>query len=144
MGHSRPLFLYFRLFNAIYSKHMFNIIFCRWQDSNLRPLVSEETALPTEPLTISNNFDCTFWSNIFKLTRLTVDTNRAALTWPTFCRCRRRPSRGQIQPQLRSNRNSNFTKSVLFIFRMVEGCDSHQANTKPPYTFIPRLPLINT
>ena len=27
----------------------FNIIFCRWLDLNLRPLVSEVTALPTEP-----------------------------------------------------------------------------------------------
>ena len=46
MGHSRPLFLYFRLFN-------FNVQFvdkvCRCWDSNHGSLVSEATALPTEP-----------------------------------------------------------------------------------------------
>ena len=41
MGHSRPLFLYFRLFNTVESK-MFNIIFCRWLDSNLGPLVGSD------------------------------------------------------------------------------------------------------
>ena len=53
MGHSRPLFLYFRLFNtqltvnkcSIYRK----IIFCRWLDSNRGHLVSEAAALPTQP-----------------------------------------------------------------------------------------------
>ena len=41
-------FLYFRLFNTVDSKQMFNK-FCRWLDSNRGPLVLEATALPTEP-----------------------------------------------------------------------------------------------
>ena len=49
MGHSRPLFLYFYLFNTVDSKQTFGK-FCRWLDSNRgSPLVSEATALPTEP-----------------------------------------------------------------------------------------------
>ena len=40
MGHSQPLFLYFRLFNTVESK-MVNINFCRWLDSNCRPLKLE-------------------------------------------------------------------------------------------------------
>ena len=39
-GHSRPLFLYFRLFNTVDSKQMFNIKVCRWLDSNRGLLVS--------------------------------------------------------------------------------------------------------
>ena len=41
-------FLYFRLYNTADSKQMLNK-FCRWLDSNRGPLVSEATALPTEP-----------------------------------------------------------------------------------------------
>ena len=51
MGHSRPLFLYFRLFNTqltVY-KSLVLLNFCRWLDLNRGPLVSEVTALPTEP-----------------------------------------------------------------------------------------------
>ena len=48
MGHFRPLFLYFRLFDTVDSKQMFNK-FCQWLDLNRGPLVSEATALPTEP-----------------------------------------------------------------------------------------------
>ena len=48
MGHSQPLFLYFRLFNTVDSK-MFNINFSQCRDSNCRPLDLEATALPTEP-----------------------------------------------------------------------------------------------
>ena len=55
MGHSKPLFLYFRLFNSkpfIYKLYW-------WQDSNKGPLVSEETTLPTElqPLQCLHRFD---------------------------------------------------------------------------------------
>ena len=43
----------FSLFSSfqytIDSTQMFNINFCRWLDSNHRPLLSEATALPTEP-----------------------------------------------------------------------------------------------
>ena len=39
-GHSRPLFLYFRLFNTVDSKQMFNIKDCRWLDSIRGSLVS--------------------------------------------------------------------------------------------------------
>ena len=49
MGHSRPLFLYFRLYNTQLTVNKCSIIFCRWLDSNRRPLVSEAAALPTEP-----------------------------------------------------------------------------------------------
>ena len=42
-GHSRPLFIYFRLFNTA------QYFFCQWLDSNRRPLALEVTALPTEP-----------------------------------------------------------------------------------------------
>ena len=51
MGHSRPLFLYFHLFNPQLTgnKCSIYIIFCQWLDSNRGPLVSEATALPTEP-----------------------------------------------------------------------------------------------
>ena len=53
MGNPRPLFLYFRLFNTQLTVNKCSIyiyiIFCRWLDSNRGPLVSEATALPTEP-----------------------------------------------------------------------------------------------
>ena len=51
MGHSRPLFLYFRLFktHVTVNKCSIYINFCRWLDSNRGSLVSEATALPTEP-----------------------------------------------------------------------------------------------
>ena len=42
-------FVYFRLFNTVASTQMFHIKVCRWLDSNRGPLVSEATALPTEP-----------------------------------------------------------------------------------------------
>ena len=41
-------FVYFCLFITVDSKQMFNK-FCRWLDSNCGHLVSEATALPTEP-----------------------------------------------------------------------------------------------
>ena len=44
MGHSGPLFLYFRLF-----VNMIVIKSCRWLDSNCGLLVLEATALPSEP-----------------------------------------------------------------------------------------------
>ena len=51
MGHSRPLFLYFRLFNTQLTAHKCSILinFCRWLASNRGPLESKATALPTEP-----------------------------------------------------------------------------------------------
>ena len=44
-------FLYFRLFNTQLRVYKCSILinFCRWLDSNRGPLVSEATALPTEP-----------------------------------------------------------------------------------------------
>ena len=53
MGHYRPLFLYFRLFNTVDSRQMFHIKVCRWLDLNCGPPVSEATALPTEPQPLS-------------------------------------------------------------------------------------------
>ena len=49
MGHSQSLFLYFRLFNTLEIKQMFNIKICQGLDSNCGPLGSEATTLPTEP-----------------------------------------------------------------------------------------------
>ena len=42
-------YLYFHLFNTVDNKQMFYIKVCRWLDSNRGPLVSDVTALPTEP-----------------------------------------------------------------------------------------------
>ena len=48
MGHSRPLLLYFRLFNTFDSNIIGNTYkVCQWLDSNRVYLVSEATALPT-------------------------------------------------------------------------------------------------
>ena len=55
MGYSRPLFLYFHLYNSVDSK-MFNINFCRWVDSDRRPLELEATTLPTEPQPLTTKF----------------------------------------------------------------------------------------
>ena len=49
MCHSRPIFLYFRLFNSVDIKRMFNVNFWQWLDSNCGSLVLEATTLPTEP-----------------------------------------------------------------------------------------------
>ena len=43
-----PVLFFFIFFN-IYQQKMFHIKNCWWLDSNCRPLVSEVTALPTEP-----------------------------------------------------------------------------------------------
>ena len=58
MGHSRPLLLYFRLFD---------IIFCWWLDSNCVPLDLEATTLPTEPqpLPFISFFNSSFFSLSF-------------------------------------------------------------------------------
>ena len=53
MGHSQPLFLYFRLSHTADSKQMFHIKVCRCLHSNCGPLVSEATALPAEPQPLS-------------------------------------------------------------------------------------------
>ena len=55
MGHSRPLSLYYRLFNAGNIKQMIKYKFCQLLDSNRGPLVSEATTLLTEaqPLPIA-------------------------------------------------------------------------------------------
>ena len=71
IGHSRPLFLYFRLFNTVDSK-MFNIIFCRWRDLNRGPLELEVTALPTEPPPLPNLNSCFHSINCLVPARLLV------------------------------------------------------------------------
>ena len=50
------LFFYFRLFNTQLTANKCSIFinFCRWLDSNRRPLVLEATALPTEPQPLPN------------------------------------------------------------------------------------------
>ena len=57
MGHSRPLFLYFRLFNIVDSK-MLNIMFCWWLNLNREPLELEVTTLPTEPQPLPPSTNC--------------------------------------------------------------------------------------
>ena len=69
MGHSRPLFLYFRLFDKQLTINMFNKS-CQVQDSNPGPLESEATALSTVPQALpklcSVSNDC---NNSGKMTR---------------------------------------------------------------------------
>ena len=48
LGHSRSLFSLFSSFLQL-TVNMFIVKSCWWLDSNRRPLVSEPTALPTEP-----------------------------------------------------------------------------------------------
>ena len=48
MGHSRPLSSLFLPFQHL-TVNILIIKFCRWLNSNCRPLVSKATALPTEP-----------------------------------------------------------------------------------------------
>ena len=56
IGHSRPLFLYFRLFyKQVNRKNWFNEI-CRWLDSNRGPMVSVVTALAIEPQPLAGHF----------------------------------------------------------------------------------------
>ena len=56
MGHSRPLFLYFRLVNTVDSKQIKCPIqkFAKWLDSKREPLVLEVTAPPTVPQPLPN------------------------------------------------------------------------------------------
>ena len=56
MGHSRPLFLYFRLVNTVDSKQIKCPIqkFAKWLDYKREPLVLEETAPPTVPQPLPN------------------------------------------------------------------------------------------
>ena len=50
MGHSRPLFLYFRIFKiTVDNKQTIYTKICRWLDLNYQSLVLEATAMPTEP-----------------------------------------------------------------------------------------------
>ena len=67
---SFSLFLSFQY--TVDSKQMFNLYinFCRWLDLNHRPLVSEATALPTQPQTLPSLSDC-LYSNILRNTALT-------------------------------------------------------------------------
>ena len=67
MGHPRPLSLYFRLFN-LYVQLVDKV--CRCWDSNRGSLVSEATALPTEPPPLpihlcvcSNKYNTSFYSS---------------------------------------------------------------------------------
>ena len=57
-------FFIFRLFNTqliVYNNCSILINFCRWLDSNRGPLVSEATALPTEPQPLPKSINVTFW-----------------------------------------------------------------------------------
>ena len=51
-----PRFLYFRLFITVDGIQMFYINICQWLDSNRGPVVSEATALPTEPQPLPKKF----------------------------------------------------------------------------------------
>ena len=53
-------FFIFHLFNTqltVYNNCSILINFCRWLDSNRRPLVSKATALPTEPQPLHENLN---------------------------------------------------------------------------------------
>ena len=54
-GHSRSLFSYFHLFNTVDSQKMFILNF-KWFDANRKHLVSEATALATEPQPVQSLF----------------------------------------------------------------------------------------
>ena len=54
MGHSWPLFLYFRLFNTVDSKLIFYMNVLWWLDKYREPLVLEATSLPNEPQPLPN------------------------------------------------------------------------------------------
>ena len=64
VGHSRPLFIYFRLFITVDNKQMLNK-FCGWLESNRGPLVSKATALPTEPQPLPWWKSCTYLPTSF-------------------------------------------------------------------------------
>ena len=49
MSHSRPLFLYYRLFWIVIDRYTLELFHCRCRDSNHGSLVSKVTALPTAP-----------------------------------------------------------------------------------------------
>ena len=49
MGHFRPIFLYFRLYNTADNKQMFYIKVCKWLDMIQGPQVLEATVPPNEP-----------------------------------------------------------------------------------------------
>ena len=106
MGHSRPLFLYFRLFNTQLTVNKCSILinFCRWLDSNRGPLVSEATALPTEPqplllclCLINNWFSCLLNCNQSYIEWYFIPLWSRSLigkmwvtpycTYTTFCKC---------------------------------------------------------
>ena len=55
----RPLFLFFVFSIQMTVTQMFHINVCRWLDLNLRPLVSEATALQTEPQLLHSDNDVT-------------------------------------------------------------------------------------
>ena len=57
-------FLYFRLFNTQLTVYKCSILinFCQWLDSNRGPLVSEATALPTEPQPLPMFYLFTDWT----------------------------------------------------------------------------------
>ena len=94
MGHSRPLFLNFHHFNSVDSKKMFYIKVYRWLDWNHGPLVSEATALPSEPqqLPLSYHFYSCFLWHLFQ---------RINIIW-------------NIQPRLKSNTTSGFNPTSHF------------------------------
>ena len=97
MGHSRTLFLYFRLFNTqlTVNKWSIYIIFCQWLDSNLGPLELEVIALPTEPQPLprfSNlyveNFSHSICRAVDRLRTPTAGGNRREAIPATTCpRC---------------------------------------------------------
>ena len=68
MGHSRPLYPLFLYFLYIDSKSMFFKIFW-WLDSNHGPLLSEVTALPTEPQRLHNLtvFVSLLWNVVYEM-----------------------------------------------------------------------------
>ena len=63
-GHFQHLFLYDRLFYKNLTRNIGSIEVVKWLDSNCGPLVSEATALPTEPQPLPNIIvTCVFLEN---------------------------------------------------------------------------------
>ena len=64
---------------------MFNIFFCRWLDSNCRPLNLESTALPTEPQSLPSANDCMslclFHFHQSTFSHILLGTNRSCIVY---------------------------------------------------------------
>ena len=110
MDHSRPLFIYFCLFNTVDSKQKFADDYL---DSNRGPLVLEEATLPTEPQPLPNLPNC------FCLRSNQIRKLHPFLAKLSFCK---NTSIGQRKKE------ANLSSFYLFGFTFL--CGSGQVETK--------------